>query len=51
MRRFGAEAFFDGVDGAEDEFVDDVDYVVEEGLEVVLARFWQESGMGLTSGV
>lgn len=27
-----AEAFFYGVDGAEDEFVDCVDYVVEEGL-------------------
>lgn len=32
---FGAEAFFDGVDGAKDEFVDDVDDVVQEGLALV----------------
>lgn len=32
--RRGVEAGFDGVDGAEDELVDGVDYVVEEGLYI-----------------
>lgn len=48
---FGAEAFVDGIDGAEDEFIYDVDDVVEESLWIRLGGLRVALTSRLTRGV